>query len=247
MSTKSAGLAKKIGYTNVQVMLKGAPGWKKAGHQLVASDAYIKTANVVLIDLRPASEVAKGHIARAVNVPMAELADAEDDFPSKKIASIVLYGNGNDAEQAATIIQKWGYKKISLVEGGVNGFTARGNTLETGPAAAEIKWVRTLGAGEVDIAEFKKALAGAPGQAVLDVRTNDEAAAGKFDNAIHIPLDEIEARIAELPKDKEILVHCTTGARAEMAWQALGKAGYKSRFLVADVECEGGACKIIDE
>ena len=119
--------------------------------------------------------------------------------------------------------------------------------LETGPAAAEINWVRILGKGEVGIADFKKALTGAPGQAVLDVRTNDEAATGKFDNAIHIPLDELEARLAELPKDKEILVHCTTGARAEMAWQALGKAGYKSRFLVADVECEGGGCKIIDE
>ncbi len=247
MSTKSAGLAKKMGYTKIQVMLKGAPGWKKAGYQLVASDEFVKNGNIVLVDLRSPEEVKKGHIVRAVNIPMETLEDAEDDFPSKKIAPVVLYGKDNDAEKAAKIITGWGYKKISLVDGGLEGFTSRGNTLETGPAVTEIKWVRMLGKGEVSIAEFKKALAGTPDQVILDVRTNDEVAEGKFNNAIHIPLDEIEARMAELPKDKKILVHCTTGARAEMAWQALEKAGYKSRFLVADVKCEGGKCEISEE
>ena len=63
-----------------------------------------------------------------------------------------------------------------------------------------------------------------------------------FPKAVLIPLDNLEGRLAELPKDKEILVHCSTGARAEMAHSVLQKAGYKSRFLVADVTCKGNVC-----
>jgi len=75
-----------------------------------------------------------------------------------------------------------------------------------------------------------------------------EAGSGRsaFKNSIAIPLDEIEKRVKELPKDKELLIHCSTGARAEMAKAALDKAGLKSRVLIADVECEQGKCVITD-
>lgn len=247
MSTKSAGLAKKIGYKNIQVMLKGVPGWKKAGNAVVASDKFVNTGNIVLVDLRPAADVKSGHIPRAVGIPLADLEDAEDDFPTRNTAPIVLYGNGNDAKKAARMIKEWGYKKISMVDGGIEGFTARGGELAKGPAAGEIKWVRKLGKGEANVTDFMKVVNGAPNQVILDVRTNDEVTEGKFKNAIHVPLDEIEARMSEIPKDKEVLIHCSTGARAEMAFQALEKAGYKTRFVVADVECEDGKCKMNDD
>lgn len=246
MSTKSAGLAKKIGYKNIQVMLKGVPGWKKAGNAVVASDDFVEKGNIVLVDLRPAAQVKKGHIPRAVGIPMADIEDAEDDFPTRNTAPIVLYGNGKDAKKAGKIIKGWGYKKISMVNGGIEGFTARGGKLAKGAAATEINWVRKLGKGEISETDFKLAMTGKKNQVILDVRTNDEVSEGKFKNAIHVPLDEIEARMSEIPKDKEILVHCTTGARAEMGFQALKKAGYKTRFLVADVECEDGECEIVE-
>lgn len=227
-------------------MLKGVPGWKKAGNAVVASDKFVKTGNIVLVDLRPAKDVKNGHIPRAVSIPMADLEDAEDDFPTRNTAPIVLYGNGNDAKKAAKTIKGWGYKKISMVDGGIKGFTDRGGKLAKGPAAKEIEWVRKLGKGEASVADFMTVSKGSSNQVILDVRTNDEVIGGKFKNAIHVPLDEIEARMSEIPKDKEVLIHCTTGARAEMAFQALEKAGYKTRFVVADVECEDGKCEMTD-
>jgi len=83
-------------------------------------------------------------------------------------------------------------------------------------------------------------------QLILDVRTSDEVKDGILKNSKHIPLDEIEKRVGELPKGKEMLIHCSTGARAEMAKAALDKAGIKSRVLIADVECEQGKCEITD-
>lgn len=245
MSTKSAGLANKMGYNNIQVMLKGAPGWKKSGRHLVPSKKFIDSGNIVLVDLRSAKKVKKGHIPRTVNIPFEELEDAEDDFPSNMSAPLVFYSKKDkDAKKADKMARKWGYKKTSIVPGGYAKWKKDKNKIAKGPAGDEINWVRKLGKGEVTVADFKKAIGGKGKQIILDVRTNDEIGEGKFAGSIHIPLDEIEARVGELPKDKELLIHCTTGARAEMAWQEIKKAGLKSRFCVADVACEDGNCEI---
>jgi rhodanese-related sulfurtransferase len=246
MSTKSAGLAVKKGFTNVKVMLQGAPGWKKAGQMVVASSKFITEGNIVLVDLRAGKDAAAGYIPRSVNIPVADLEDAEDDFPAMKSqASIVLYGDGDQAKKAAKMLKGWGYKSISAVNGGFAGWKAAGNPVSTGKAGSEISWKYKPGKGEVGIGEFKKIAAGkVSGKLILDVRGSEEISDGMFKNAVNIPLDEIEKRMAELPKDKEILCHCSTGARAEMAVQSLKKAGFKARFLVANIECEDGECEI---
>ena len=54
---------------------------------------------------------------------------------------------------------------------------------------------------------------------------------GTIDGAMNIPVDELQGRLAEVPKDKEIITHCRTGLRAEMAYSILRNGGYKARFL----------------
>ncbi|HIJ77987.1 MAG: rhodanese-like domain-containing protein [Desulfobulbaceae bacterium] len=245
MSTKNAGMAKKMGYQNVRVLLQGVPGWKKEGNIVVASEKLVKTGNIILVDLRSKQEYENSHIPRAYNIPLSALPDSEDDIPSIKSAPIVVYGsNDAETEKAFKILKKMGAKKGSIWSGGMASWTANGNTIASGPTPDEIAWKREMGKEEVSVADFMNAIEGTAGKIVLDVRNNDEAKSGMFSNAVHIPLDEIEARAAELPKDKEVLVHCTTGARAEMACRALKKAGYQSKFVVANVECEDGKCEI---
>lgn len=43
---------------------------------------------------------------------------------------------------------------------------------------------------------------------VLDVRPAPEYAAGHLPGAIHVPLDELAGRLAELPRDQEIVAYC---------------------------------------
>lgn len=245
MSTQDAGLAKKLGYTNVKVMLLGVPGWKKSGQIVYASTDYIKNGNNVIIDLRTSAEAAGGHIPRAVNIPFDKLADSREALAIKPAAPIVLYGNADHPAQAAKVITEWGFKSISLVEGSFEGWQGAGNAIETGPSATEASWTRILGKDEVSAADFLKTSgSGSGNKVILDVRTHDEAAEGKFASSIHIPLDELAVRMSELPEDKEILVYCTTGARAEMAVSELNKAGYKSRYLLASVECADNDCSV---
>ena len=54
---------------------------------------------------------------------------------------------------------------------------------------------------------------------------------GTIPGAVNIPVDEIQVRLVELPKDKEIITHCRTGLRAEMGYSILRNNGYKTRFL----------------
>lgn len=43
---------------------------------------------------------------------------------------------------------------------------------------------------------------------VLDVRPEPEYAGGHLPGALHIPLEELAARLAELPRDREVVAYC---------------------------------------
>ncbi|MCK5071513.1 MAG: rhodanese [Desulfocapsa sp.] len=246
MSTKVAGSAIKDGYKNVKVYLEGEPAWIKAGNLFYASNANVAKGNIVLIDLRSKKKSKAGRIPRSVTIPYDSLDDALDDIPIK--APVVLYSdNKEDVADAVEDLRDEGYKKVALVTGNFAGWVQSGGKTVSGPIETDITWIRKLGKGEVGKADFVKAVTGEDkGAVILDVRTDDEAAAGGFKNAIAIPLDQVGTRLSEIPKDKKVYVHCTTGARADMAAQELNKNGYKAFFFVAAVECDGNDCDIED-
>ncbi|MHB8809877.1 MAG: rhodanese-like domain-containing protein [Desulfobulbaceae bacterium] len=246
MSPISAGLAKKAGYANVKVFLAGEPAWVKAGNPTYASPSFVSKGNIVLIDLRSTEKASVARIPRSVSIPFKSLANRIDDIPKK--APIVLYSDDEaEAVKGLKALREEGFKNVSLVPGSLDSWLQAPGKTESGPVVTEIRWQRKLGEGEVAAAEFAKAASGsAPGVVILDVRTKDEAAAGKYPAAINIPLDEIAKRSGELPKDKKIYIHCSTGARAEMAYKELKNSGFNASYLFGNVECEGAACEITD-
>ena len=247
MSPRSAGLAVQMGYKNVRVYLQGNPGWEESGRALVASDAFVMDGNIILVDLRDPKEVRRGHIPKAVNIPFKALEDAWDAFPENRAAPIVVYGKTEEANKAVATLKEWGYRKVAQVEGGIERWAKVGRPVAKGEGATKIAWVRKPDEGEISAEEFAKILnERSADKLVLDVRGPEEVAAGAFAGAVNIPLDQLDARIGEIPKGKEVLVHCATGARAEMARQVLAKAGVPSRFLVADVHCKEGVCRLAD-
>jgi len=70
---------------------------------------------------------------------------------------------------------------------------------------------------------------------LLDVRLAEELEEAALDGALHIPLHELPARHAELPRDKPIAVLCHHGVRSETAARFLDKAGFADTLSV-----EGG-------
>lgn len=74
----------------------------------------------------------------------------------------------------------------------------------------------------------------ASGATVVDVRTPAEFQRGAFPGAVNIPLAELPARSAEIPRDRPVVLYCASGARSGMAAGRLRKAGF------ADVVNAGG-------
>lgn len=66
---------------------------------------------------------------------------------------------------------------------------------------------------------------------VVDVRTRPEAAAGAVPGSVNIPLGELRMRLAELPRDREIWVHCGVGQRSYYASRVLKQQGFRVRNL----------------
>lgn len=66
-----------------------------------------------------------------------------------------------------------------------------------------------------------------PSILVLDVRRASERGASHIEGTTHIPLHDLKSRITELPKDKEIWVHCAGAYRAAASLGILESAGYK--------------------
>jgi rhodanese-related sulfurtransferase len=61
---------------------------------------------------------------------------------------------------------------------------------------------------------------------LLDVREDDEWAAGHVPGATHIPLGQLGARATEVPRDTTIYVICRSGARSARAAFALTGSGW---------------------
>jgi rhodanese-related sulfurtransferase len=63
---------------------------------------------------------------------------------------------------------------------------------------------------------------------ILDIRDQDEFAAGHIRDARHIPLKELKSRISELDKfkSKSVIVVCSSGAQSARAASLLKGAGF---------------------
>lgn len=236
MSARSAELAVRAGHEKVLVYPEGERGWKKTDYCIASSTEYIRSGNIVLIDLRRPEEVRKGHIPRAVNIPIQELDDAEDLFPRYKGAAIVFYGDTvEDLRLAVSTVRDWDYKNISAYVGGLADWTAKGYPLEQGPAATTIHYVRELLPQEMGAEEFSKVIESDTYQ-LVDVRTREEFDHGHLKNAINLPLEELLREAGALPRNRPGVLYCSTGTRGEMAYQILKGKGLDIRYFSGSIE-----------
>ena len=60
---------------------------------------------------------------------------------------------------------------------------------------------------------------------VLDIRNPGEWKAGHIPGSVNIPLNHMQARMAEVPRDKRIAVHCAGGYRSSIAASILHQHG----------------------
>ena len=247
MSPGSLAKAKKLGYTNAKVFIDGMPGWYGRNFGVISAKSFKeafqdKDIPAVVLDLRP--EADKGALKGAVALAAGKTAELLKDFPTAKLKPPVLVvdaDGGETARKTAQEIVKAGYPGVNVLEGGFKAWQAAGYPTTSGKLAAKVDYIPKPRPGSISTEEFTKLASLAPeqrkGAVILDVRNLDETKNGVIKGALVIPEPELVGRLAELPKDKSILVvaHCSTGIRGELAYHLLKEKGYNARFLNAEV------------
>ena len=245
---EAVGKAQEAGYTNLKGFQAGLPGWKKSKLP-VHSEATWLARNLntqhVILDVRDKAASSHSHIQGAVALPQTELQAMTQRFiAEQKVpelpgvtdlrAPVVVYADSHTSKEALLAykeLRNWGYTGTTVLNGGLSNWAAAGLPTEQGAAATTIVYEKKLAPGAIAPKEFVALEESRDGVLFVDVRTDQEAAAGVIRDALHIPLEQLEDRYADLPKDKEIILYCANGIRAEMAYQTLDKLGFKTRFL----------------
>jgi len=106
--------------------------------------------------------------------------------------------------------------------------------LGQGAAGATFLVLIALAAGarppEITPRELATRLASDDPPLVVDVRRDDEWQAGHIPGAIHIPFAQFPQRRAEVPIDRDVVVHCAIAPRARQSEKMLIAIGHPRVF-----------------
>jgi rhodanese-related sulfurtransferase len=244
----AADKALKAGHINIKGYQAGLPGWGKSKLP-VHSDASWLAKNLnqhtVILDVRDTQASSQSHIQGAVALPVSDLQAMTRRFIEQQIipelpgvtdmrAPIVVYADSHASREALLAykdLRDWGYSGTTVLYQGFEGWQKADLPVDQGSAVTEIVYQKKLAPGAIAPEEFVALEQSREGVYFIDVRGDKEAATGMLKDAQHIPLEKLENIAAELPKDKEIIIYCANGIRAEMAYETLNKMGLKTRFL----------------
>ena len=80
---------------------------------------------------------------------------------------------------------------------------------------------------EMNVESLKQRLDAGEDVFVLDVRSPQELEQeGLIEGSLNIPIDDLDSRLAEVPKDKPLAIYCHRGGRASSAAALLREKGY---------------------
>ena len=79
---------------------------------------------------------------------------------------------------------------------------------------------------EIDANDLQARMAESADFLLLDIRSAGELAQGMLPDAEHLPMHLIPVQLNELPKDKEVILYCHSGARSYHACAYLSQQGF---------------------
>ena len=167
-----------------------------------------------LLDTREPADYAGAHLAGSVNIPLGGSYATWAGTILDRGRRIVLVAEPGREEEAATRLGRIGFDWVA-------------GYLQSGMLALETR-LDLLGRTErVTAATLAERLAGADPPLALDVRTEAEARAERIDGSWNVPLNRLHERLDEVPRDREVVVHCASGYRSSIAASLLAREGFE--------------------
>jgi rhodanese-related sulfurtransferase len=201
-------------------------------------------SSIIPIDLREKKIAEEAHIPSAVTMPFNELSRLLGQISSPRSAPLVLYTEteNSDIKTAFSAFKGAGFNNVSILKGGFANWGRAGFNISRGSLSQSINYTPTPLEGVVDVDEFvRAATAQIADTIILDVRSAEELAQGMIKGALAIPANEIINRLTEIPRDKQIFIHCKAGVRAAMVYSLLVDKGFSVKYLdkMVDVRNDG--------
>ncbi len=167
-------------------------------------------AGAVLLDTRAERDYAAGHPRGALHVALDGQYASWVGTLVRPETPIVLLAPEDRVEEAVMRLARVGYENVvGILRGGPEAWRAAGFPAET-----------------LELLEIRS---GPPaGWKVLDVRRDPEWRSHRFEGAVHVPLSQLPARLAELDRDAPWLVTCAGGYRGVIGASVLQRAGFRN-------------------
>lgn len=171
--------------------------------------------STTVVDTRPWKAFREGHITGSIFAPMDNMFHAVVGSYVGETDAIHLIVEESRVEEAVRDLVRIGLDKVVAystpgdVEQARGGGIALECTDEIDPGAAKAR----IAAGDVFL---------------LDVRRADEFALGHIEGAMHVAYPRLAEHLAEIPKDRPVLVNCHAGGRSARACAFLQRNGYSA-------------------
>jgi glyoxylase-like metal-dependent hydrolase (beta-lactamase superfamily II)/rhodanese-related sulfurtransferase len=167
----------------------------------------------ILLDTRDANEFAKGFIPNSINIGI----DGNfamwvgEMIPDVKQQILLICEPGREKE-TITRLSRVGYDHtIGLLEGGFNTWKDAGKEVDTFTRISAMDLEQKMKDGDF---------------LLIDVRKKSEFDSQHVENAINVPLNQINQHLASFPKDKAFAVSCAGGYRSMIASSILKSRGW---------------------
>ncbi|GAA1072549.1 rhodanese-like domain-containing protein [Kitasatospora arboriphila] len=172
-----------------------------------------RAAGAVVVDARTPQEFAAGHLRGAINVPVdGRFAEQAGTVLSPDAEILVVAPDGRE-DEVVTRLARIGFDRTA------------GHLDEPESTLAAFADDLTP-ASRLTVDQLRTALAAEHPPLVVDVRSCGERAEGAVDGSLHIALNELPGRLAEIPADRPLVLHCAGGHRSSIAASLLRHYGF---------------------
>ncbi len=165
-----------------------------------------------ILDVRDATEYGKGHLAGSINVGLGG-----------QYATWV--GTVLDPNRPIVIIAEPGREQEAAMRLGRIGFDNVKGYLNDGMGALADRQDLVWCTERVSAPMLAEELDSSNPPLVIDIRTAREWNIAHLDPSINLPLAHLQERIAEVPSDRRIAIHCAGGYRSSIAVSILNQYG----------------------
>jgi len=175
----------------------------------------------LVLDTRPSAVFAKGFIPNSINIGLdGNFAMWVGEMILDIQQEILLVTENGKEEETLIRLSRVGYDyTIGYLEGSFEAWEKAGKEVDT---------IHRITSEQLE-AQMAREQA-----LVIDVRKHSEFDSEHLVDAVNIPLNEINNRLAEFPKEKPFIIHCAGGYRSIIAASILKQRGWDNFVDVSD-------------